>query len=148
MMATLCSASALDAGVIGGILWRYLNRTDWMPCLYSGAETVAYCGTMIDRNWVTVAKLDQHVIGFIARFDQEILSLYVDDMHQGLGVGTLLVDHAKAADCRLSLRVFQANKDARRFYARHGFMETDTSDGAGNDEGLPDVQLVWERMPS
>ena len=35
--------------------------------------------------------------------------------------------------------------EADGFYVREGFTEVELTDGAGNDEGLPDVRLVWHR---
>ena len=45
---------------------------------------------------------------------------------------------------RLELWTFQANHGALRFYVREGFTEGQRTDCA-NDEGLADVNLVWER---
>jgi len=33
--------------------------------------------------------------------------------------------------------------EARRFYGREGFVEVEHTDGAGNEEGEPDVRLEW-----
>lgn len=38
-----------------------------------------------------------------------------------------------------------ADLPARAFHARMGFTEIARTDGTGNDEGLPDVQLEWRR---
>ena len=62
---------------------------------------------------------------------------------RGRGVGKALLDTAKARSDRLELWCFQANAGARRFYAREGLAEVERTDGAGNDEKLPDVRLVW-----
>ena len=49
----------------------------------------------------------------------------------------------KARAGRLWLWTFQANLGAQRFYLREGFAEVRRTDGAGNDEGLPDIQYHW-----
>ena len=51
---------------------------------------------------------------------------------------------AKDRSDRLELWCFQRNEAARRFYAREGFAEVEWTEGADNDEGLPDVRLVWQ----
>lgn len=144
-MITLRPARPTDAGKIGAILSGFIDQTDWMPRLHSRAEEVAFCGAMIDRGWVTVAEDAGGVQGFLARDGAEVNCLYVADAAQGQGVGRALLDHAKAGAERLKLWTFQANAGARRFYAREGFAELRLTDGAGNDEQMPDVFLAWEK---
>ena len=75
-----------------------------------------------------------------------IEQLYVAPSHQGVGIGSLLVEHAKArAGDQLQLWTFQVNARARAFYRRHGFREVELTDGATNMEREPDVRLVWTR---
>ncbi len=84
--------------------------------------------------------------GFLAREGEEVLALYLAPEARGRGVGKALLDAAKAGRERLTLWAFQRNAAALRFYAREGFAEVERTDGAGNEAGLPDVRLVWERM--
>lgn len=70
--------------------------------------------------------------------------LYVDPDAQSRGVGTLLLDQAKALrPDGLYLWVFQKNEGARRFYERHGFRLVKLTDGAANMEGEPDALYRW-----
>ena len=73
-----------------------------------------------------------------------IHALYVHPRARGRGVGRLLLDDAKTRADRLDLWVLQANSLARGFYARHGFAEATRTSGAGNDENLPDIRMVWQ----
>ena len=145
MTATLRPARSTDAGATGDILARFQADTGWMPKLYSGAETIAHCGAMIDRGWVTVAVSDGVVAGFIARDGDEICALYVARRVYGQKVGQALLADACARRDRLWLRVFQANSGARRFYRRAGFTETGRGEGGDNAEGLPDIVLAWQK---
>ncbi|HUG86214.1 MAG TPA: GNAT family N-acetyltransferase [Euzebya sp.] len=86
------------------------------------------------------------IVAFIAVIDGWIAHLYVDPGSTGRGHGTVLLDLAKAMADQLDLWTFQANEGAWRFYARHGFVEVDRSDG-DNEEGAPDVHLRWTRYP-
>lgn len=140
---TLRAAQPTDAGTTGVIMWTFQDQTDWMPDLYSCAQTIAFCGAMIDRGWVTVATTDHRVIGFLAQENGYVHGLYLDPSHRGQGVGRLLIHHAKACADRLELRVAQHNVIAKRFYRRAGFTETARGDGSENDESLPDVHFVW-----
>ncbi|MGR3762015.1 GNAT family N-acetyltransferase [Roseobacteraceae bacterium NS-SX3] len=136
-------ARPTDAGTTGSILYRFQQDTAWMPKLYGEAEVIAFCGTMIDRGWMTVAERGGRVLGFLARDNEEVCALYLAPDACGQGFGRALMEHAKTASPRLILRAFAANQDARRFYLREGFAETARGDGSGNEEGLPDVTFEW-----
>lgn len=138
-------ARSTDAGKTGAILSEFIDTTDWMPRIHTRAEDIGFCGRMIDAGDVTVAEVDGAVWGFLAMRDADLNCLYVAGQAQGQGVGKALLDHAKDGSETLELWTFQANSGARRFYAREGFAEVELTDGAGNDEKLPDVRLVWER---
>ncbi len=142
-MVTFRPARSTDAGTTGEILHGFARENDWMPELHSCAETIAFCGRMIDQGWVTVAETSDGVVGFLALNGSDIHSLYLTVSARGQGIGTQLLDHAKARHPQLSLFAFQANTDACRFYERHGFAEVARSDGADNDENLPDIKYVW-----
>ena len=145
MNVALRPARSTDAGTTGAILARFQQDTGWLPDLYTGAETIAFCGEMIDRGWVTVAVQAGRVIGFIARDGQEVCALYVSGPASGKKVGQRLLQDAKTRSDRLWLRVFQANTGAQRFYLRAGFDEVGRGDGADNEESLPDISYVWQR---
>ncbi|NVO57149.1 GNAT family N-acetyltransferase [Rhodobacteraceae bacterium B1Z28] len=143
MSVTLRTARSTDAGTVGTILHRFARENDWMPELHSCAETIAFCGRMIDQDWVTVAETEAGVVGFLALNGTEIHSLYLAEPMRGQGIGQKLLDQAKSQQDRLSLFAFQANGPARKFYERNGFAEVARSDGADNDENLPDIKYVW-----
>lgn len=75
--------------------------------------------------------------------DDWIDQLYVDPECTGKGLGTRLVDVAKASrPGGLQLWTFQANHRARCFYERHGFTSAEATQG-DNEEGAPDVRYEW-----
>ncbi len=145
MTATLRPARSTDAGKIGEILHGFSRENNWMPDLHSCAETIAWCGRMIDLNWVIIAESGEGVIGFLALDGTEVQSLYVAAGARRKGVGRQLLDHAKEKQGQLSLYAFQDNVPAQRFYERNGFAEIARSDGSGNDEGLPDIRYAWKQ---
>lgn len=138
-------ARSLDAGAVGAILSEFIDTVPWMPRVHTRAEDLAHAADMIARGWVEVSCAEPEVAGFIARDAGVIHALYLTADARGQGKGRALLDRAKAAQEALSLWTFQANTGARRFYGREGFVEVDLTDGAGNDEGLPDVRLEWRR---
>jgi ribosomal protein S18 acetylase RimI-like enzyme len=143
MNVQLRAARSTDAGSTGLILWDFMDQTPWMPQIYSAAQTISFCGVMIDRGWVTVAQGAGGVVGFLAQDGDEVSALYVANAARGQGIGAALLDHAKSGSDGLSLWTYQVNDDAVRFYRERGFSETRRSDGTRNDENLPDVQLTW-----
>ena len=140
----LRAARPTDAGRVGAILSAFTDDTPWMPRIHSRAEDLGHAGLMIDRGWVTVAE-DGAVQGFVAREGDLIHALYVDAGARGQGVGARLLARMQSEAGALRLWTFAANDRAQAFYARHGFAEAARGDGSGNDEGLPDILMTWER---
>jgi len=138
-------ATPEDAPAIAAILSDWVDRTEWMPRVHSLDEDRSFGTFLIDRTVVTVAEEEARVLGFLARREGQVEALYVREGRRGRGIGRALIDRAKAECDELGLWCFQVNAAARGFYARLGFSEDARTDGAGNDEGLPDVHLVWRR---
>jgi ribosomal protein S18 acetylase RimI-like enzyme len=100
---------------------------------------------------VWLAEEDGRPLGFLAirrsrTEGWEVLEkLYVDPEAQNRGVGTVLLDQAKALrPDGLVLWVFQKNTGAIRFYERHGFQLVKLTDGAANMEREPDALYAWQ----
>lgn len=143
-MTRLRPATAQDTDRIGAILSDWIDDTPWMPRLHTRAEDTGFARMMIERGWVTVAQA-RNVTGFLARNGAEIQALYVDRSARGQGIGSqLLTDAMRQAD-HLTLWTFQVNTGAQAFYQRHGFHPLRRSDGARNDEALPDIYYGWQR---
>ena len=73
--------------------------------------------------------------GFIASNGQHVDQLFIDPDYQRSGVGSALLLRAlDSAPGTATLHVFEANQNARAFYAKHGFRERgrwmNTQDGA------------------
>lgn len=130
-----------DAGWCARVLGDWVRETGWMPILHTREEDAAFVAGLIARTEVLVAEG-----GFLAREGEEVLALYLSPVARGRGVGRALLDAAKQGRDRLTLWAFQRNEGALRFYAREGFVAVERTDGEGNEAGLPDVRLVWERV--
>jgi GNAT superfamily N-acetyltransferase len=93
--------------------------------------------------WIAV-RASGAVIGIMVLDDDSVDQLYVDPRHTGDGVGSELLAVAQShRPAGLQLWTFQSNEGARRFYERHGFTPVEWTDGAGNEEGVPDMRYVW-----
>ena len=85
------------------------------------------------------------VISFLGRQGEEVGHFHTRPERIGQGAGTHLIEAARASGvAALELWCFQANTYARRFYERHGFRAVGMTDGAGNEEQMPDVRYRWE----
>ncbi len=73
-----------------------------------------------------VCEVDARVVGFASVDGARLMTLYVDPVAQGAGVGSALLAQAEGAGAR-QLEVFEANGHARRFYDDRGWRE----DGPG-----------------
>lgn len=83
-------------------------------------------------------------LAFVTLADDWLESLYVAPAAQRAGVGSLLLDLARALrPGGFCLWVLAANAPARAFYAAHGLVELETTDGSRNPEGVPDVRVAW-----
>lgn len=138
---TLRKAVAADADICARILADWIIETPWMPRLHTLAEDSAYIGVKIQNGWVTMAATPE-AVGFLTLEGDYISSLYVAPGARRSGVGKALLNHAKERANSLSLWTFQANMQARRFYMREGFTETQRTEDE-NEEKMPDVEYVW-----
>lgn len=143
---TLRAARSTDAGKLGAMITDAAAANDWKPRLHSGAQDIAHVGRMIDCGWVTLAETASgQITGFIARNETYVHALFIAHPAQGQGVGTVLLNHAKSQVDSLDLWTFQANTGAQRFYKRNDFIAVAHTNGANNEEGLPDVHFLWSK---
>ena len=96
-------------------------------------------------NEVWLAEEGEGAIGYIAFRPDFIEHLFIRPEAQGEGLGPRLLEKAMEAAAELSLWTFQQNLRARRFYERHGFVVVTETDGADNEEKMPDVLYRWRR---
>ena len=102
------------------------------------------------KEWVvTVAEDDTGIVAFLGLRGEELRHFYVRPDRIGKGAGTLLLEAAKSSGVEaLELWCFQANARARRFYEARGFKPIRFTDGADNEERMPDVRYRWARFPN
>ncbi len=115
-----------------------------MPRLHGAEADRAHCAGQTRRSDVWVVDTRQG-FGYLVRTGQMVDAVYLDAAIRGRGWGALLLEQAMWKRDRLSLWTFQENRAAIRFYEAQGFKVTDLTDGAANEEKLPDARLLWER---
>ncbi len=125
------------------ILWGFARRTPWLPRVRPYRTDLRVMAQITRRGWVRVLHDARGPAAFIARDGARVHALYVHPRAQGRGLGRTLLNDAKRDAPQLELWVTEANESARAFYAAQGFAEAARGIGAGNDEALPDIQMLW-----
>ena len=128
------------------LMWRAsfefsLGIVDWHPI----DEQIAYLrDQLVPTHRLRVARRESQIVGFVASTSESVAQLYVRVEDIGQGIGTRLLDTAKAeSEGSLWLFTHPQNSRACRFYERHGFVVV----GHGFDSAwrLPDVKYQWFR---
>lgn len=117
-----------------------------MPAVAFTAQQVAdhVTGWDLDEREPWLALEGGRPLGYVMIHGPWLHSLYVDPDAQGRGIGSALIEVVKGLRPRgFSLYVFVSNTPARAFYAHHGLVELETSDGARTPEGAPDIRMAW-----
>jgi ribosomal protein S18 acetylase RimI-like enzyme len=120
----------------------------YLPDLHAPEETRAWIRDVVLRvQDGHVAEVDGAVGGFLALGAGTVEHLYVRPELQGRGIGSALLDVAKALrGDGFRLWVFQRNAGARRFYERHGLDLVELTHGAANEEREPDALYEWRPL--
>jgi len=115
------------------------------PGVHSDDEVHAWVAGWDLRTYdVWLAMLAERVVGYARCTTTWLDDLYVLPDAQGRGVGSTLLDLVKAErPDGFGLWVFESNVAARDFYAHHGFVTLERTDGSANEERSPDFKLVW-----
>lgn len=115
--------------------------------LHTPAEGLAFHREKVfvdDEVWGAFEHED--LVGFIGLLPGWIDHLYVrpDVLRQGIGTELLLL--AQREQNELRLYTFQSNTRGRAFYESHGFVIEGMTDGARNEEKMPDITYLWRRV--
>jgi GNAT superfamily N-acetyltransferase len=151
---TIRRGTGSDAEAVARLVRASREATmPWFPDLHTPEEDLVYFGSALSRARAYVAVLPDpdpghdSVVGVaVVDPDEDLLAhLYLHPSVLRRGLGTALLDLARAEHRGpLELWCFADNVAGLAFYAAQGAQEVRRTDGAGNDEGLPDVLL---RLP-
>ena len=147
MRFTLRRATACDAKAVANVFSASFRLLTFLPILHTVEEDRRYIQNVIlNECEVTVAEDESGIVSFLARQGEEVRLLHTRPDRIGVGAGTQLIYAAKATGIgALELWCFQANERARRFYEARGFRAIRFTDGAHNEERMPDIRYRWER---
>jgi len=147
MHFTLRRGTRCDADAIARVYATSFRLLAFLPMLHTIEDYRWFIRNVILKECeVTVAEDESGIVAFLARRGEEVWLLYTRPDRIGMGAGTQLINAAKATGIgALELWCFQANARARRFYEARGFHSIRFTDGADNEERMPDVRYRWER---
>lgn len=116
------------------------------PAVHTSDEDRAWFAGKLaqDTHEAWLAESDGVLLGYALLTRSWLEHLFLRPDVTGQGIGALLLDLVKSLrPDGFALWVFESNVGARRFYARHGFVELERTDGSGNEERAPDVKMAW-----
>jgi len=123
------------------ILWTSVPRRGWRARL----GDLRLLARLVWRGQITHLPGRLGPRGFLARDGVRIHALYTHPRARRQGVARRLMREAQAQAQRLELWTAQDNAPARAFYTAHGFYPVALGFGQGNDDGQPDMRLIWQR---
>jgi chorismate mutase/GNAT superfamily N-acetyltransferase len=137
-------ADARDAAAVAMVHLESRAAAPMPPPAHPEHEVRAWLSGRLSADEVWVAERDGHVAGYARLTEAWLDDLYVAPPYAGRGVGSALLDLAKSRRPRgFCLWVFEMNAPARAFYARHGLVELERTDGTANEERSPDIRMAW-----
>jgi len=114
------------------------------PGLHTDGDVRRWLDSRLQSDEVWVAEVGGVVSGYARLTDDWLDDLYVAPLCARQGLGSTLLDVAKAQrPDGFCLWVFETNEPARSFYARRGLVELERTDGSGNEEGAPALKMAW-----
>lgn len=117
----------------------------WMQDVFAGQLVLVAEITKGDGATCTEGK----IVGLLTMGAGAVHNLYIHPDFQRRGIGHQLLETAKTCSGgKLRLWVFEPNRDAIRFYERHGFVTLEKTDGLGNEEKVPDRLMAWKEETS
>lgn len=147
-------AEAADAPALAGVHLAARRAAPMPEAVHPAVEVEAHLRGVIERAggpdatghevWVAQRGAQARVLGYLRLSPGWLDDLYVHPVAARTGVGTALLELARASRPEgFCLWVFESNLPARAFYARHGLVELERTDGSENEEQAPDIRVVW-----
>lgn len=137
-------ATDADAAAIATVHLASRAAAAMPPPAHEDDDVRRWLAGRVREDEVWVADDDGAVVGYARLTDTWLDDLYVLPAHARQGVGSALLEVAKARrPDGFCLWVFEVNEPARHFYARHGLVELERTDGSANEERAPDIRMAW-----
>lgn len=137
-------ADESDAEAVASVHLHSRSAAPMPPGVHTDDAVRFWISGRLQEDEVWVAEDAGDVVGYVRLTPTWLDDLYVLPSHAGQGVGSALLDVAKAQrPDGFCLWVFEMNTPARAFYTRHGLVELEHTDGSTNEERSPDLKMAW-----
>ncbi len=144
MPTTIRKATSRDAEPAAEVFIAARATMTYLPKLHTDDETRGFIAGAVREKETWVAERDGKIVGFAVIDGGWLEHLYVHPSRFNTSTGHKLFEHVtKQHPQGFELWAFQQNAGARRFYERHGCALERLTDGADNEEKLPDALYVW-----
>ena len=137
-------AGAADAAAVAEVHLAARRQAAMPPGVHTDDEVRSWLAGRVGEDEVWVAESGGSVAAYARMTPTWLDDLYVAPAFARQGIGSALLDLVKARrPDGFCLWVFESNVPARAFYARHGLVELERTDGEGNEEKAPDIRMAW-----
>ena len=130
------------AQVAGVWLSTNISAHDFVPAQYWQSHFDTVKEQLLEAE-IYVCEDGGDILGFVGMSSDYIAGLFVKSGAKAGGIGKKPLDYAKSGRSRLTLRVYQKNAGAVRFYQREGF--TVQEEPVDESTGEPEYFMLWER---
>lgn len=113
----------------------FINQKYWQ-------DNFAAVKEEIPKATVYVYEQDGQILAFIGLAGDYIAGLFVSKDFQSKGIGKLLLDYSKSKHNELTLRVYEKNNRALKFYLREGFLLLESD--IDKNTGEPELAMMWK----
>nr|WP_286009874.1 GNAT family N-acetyltransferase [Staphylococcus sp. Marseille-Q5304] len=91
---------------------------------------------------IIVYTRNEEIIGFCGLVDNYIAGMFVEKNERNQGIGDKLIKYLQTEKDNLSLKIYQQNKKAIKFYKHHNFkIKEETKDETQNKEYI----MYWNK---
>lgn len=114
----------------------FIDKSYWI-------SNFEYVKNALPQTEVYVYERGGDIVGFIGLNGNYIEGIFVDRAFQSEGIGSALIEYAKAKHSVLTLNVYEKNKRALSFYIKQGFEITDKETDINTNE--TELKMTWKK---
>lgn len=114
----------------------FIDKSYWI-------SNFEYVKNALPQTEVYVYEKSGDIVGFLGLNGNYIEGIFVDRAFQSEGIGSALIEYAKAKHSVLTLNVYEKNKRALSFYIKQGFEITDKETDINTNE--TELKMTWKK---
>lgn len=115
----------------------------FIPSEYWESNRSVMQETYLPMSQSYVLEAEGALAGFISMVDDYLAALFVSPAEQGKGYGKILLNYVKNQKETITLKVYQENDHAVRFYQKNGFVIA--SEAVDENTSSKEYVMVWNK---